>query len=99
MNSSVGLVIYIVFFFALMYFLIIRPQQKKTKELESLRSSLKYGDTVVTVGGIVGDIISLTDDEVILTVGESKTELTVKKWAISTTNSSVGTEASPEISE
>lgn len=83
MDSTLGLVLYMGFFFGLMYFLIIRPQKKKTKQLTDLRNSVRSGDNVVTIGGIVGKVVNVKEDEFVLEVGAAKTKLTFKKWAIS----------------
>ncbi|MBF4693770.1 preprotein translocase subunit YajC [Fusibacter ferrireducens] len=82
--GTLGLVAYIAFFFGLMYFLMIRPQNKKNKQLQELRSNLKQGDEVVTIGGISGRILNVKEDDVVLEIGAAKTKLTFKKWAIST---------------
>lgn len=84
MNSTSGLILYMGFFFALMYFLIIRPQKKKTKVMADLRNSVRAGDEIVTIGGIVGKVLNVKDDEFTLEVGAARTKLTFKKWAIST---------------
>ncbi|MDH8677142.1 preprotein translocase subunit YajC [Fusibacter bizertensis] len=84
MNSTVGLILYMGFFFGLMYFLIIRPQKKKTKQLNDLRGSVKAGDQVVTIGGLVGNVINVKEDDFTIEVGAARTKLTFKKWAIST---------------
>jgi len=72
--------IYIAAIFGIFYFLLIRPQQKKTKQLKDMRDSLKVGDTVVTIGGLVGKVVRATEEELTLSVGTG--ELTFKKWAI-----------------
>ena len=72
--------IYIAAIFGIFYFLLIRPQQKKTKQLKDMRDSLKVGDTVVTIGGLVGKVVRATEEELTLAVGTG--ELTFKKWAI-----------------
>ena len=56
--------------FAVFYFLVIRPQSKKAKELQQLLKDLKKGDDVVTQGGVIGRISGLKDDEVTLQVQE-----------------------------
>jgi len=83
-NSTIGLILYMAFFFALMYFLIIRPQKKKSKQLTDLRNSVRAGDTVTTIGGVVGKVAKVKEDELVLEVGSAKTKLHFKKWAIST---------------
>ena len=83
-NSAVGLILYMAFFFALMYFLIIRPQKKKSKQAADLRNSVRTGDYVTTIGGIVGKVTKVKEEEFTLEVGSAKTKLQFKKWAIST---------------
>ena len=69
-------------FLVVFYFLLIRPQQKRDKAIKFMRSSLKPGDEVVTIGGIVGKITKVTDDTVTIEVGADKTRITVEKWGI-----------------
>ena len=69
--------------FAALYFLTIRPQNKKEKELRNLRNSLKPGDEIITIGGIYGKIVRVTDDRVVIMVGSEKTKLEMAKSAIS----------------
>ncbi len=57
-------------FFAIMYFMIIRPQQKKTKEHQKLVSSLSKGDEVVTTGGMMGKILKVGDNSIQVEVSE-----------------------------
>ena len=68
--------------FVIFYFLIIRPQNKKKKEAESMLKSLKKGDRVVTIGGIHGTIQSIKDDTVVLKI-DGNTKLTFSRSAIS----------------
>lgn len=67
---------------AIFYFLLIRPQQKKDKKIKEMRSNLLVGDNVVTIGGIVGKIIKLKEDDITIEVGSDKTKFDIKKWAI-----------------
>lgn len=60
----------LIIIFAIFYFLLIRPQQKKAKELKAFLDALKRGDEVVTQGGIYGRIEKLTDDVVTLQVAD-----------------------------
>lgn len=71
--------------FVAMYFLLIRPQRKKQKEEEAMRSSIEIGDDVTTIGGIVGKVIALRedDDTFVLETGSDKTRIRFKKWAVS----------------
>ncbi|HCT93785.1 MAG: preprotein translocase subunit YajC [Bacteroidetes bacterium GWE2_39_28] len=67
--------------FVVMYFFMIRPQQKKQKELARFRSSLAKGDKVVTLGGIYG-VVSEVKDQYILVEVDSNVKLRIDKSAI-----------------
>jgi len=67
----------------LMYFFMIRPQRKRDKETAKMRSSLEIGDEVVTIGGIIGRVVTIKDDDVItIETGSDKTKVRIRKWAI-----------------
>ena len=68
--------------FVIFYFLMIRPQQKKQKELQAMITAIKKGDKVVTNGGILGTVSSIQDDYVVITTGDSDTKMEVLKSAI-----------------
>lgn len=83
-NASTGMyqmLITFVLMFAIFYFLIIRPQQKKQKERNQMLLNLKKGDKVVTIGGIHGTIVELTDDTCVLLLNDS-TKMTFDRSAI-----------------
>ena len=67
----------------LMYFLMIRPQRKREKETAEMRNSIKPGDKVVTIGGIVGKVCSVKDDVVTIETGADKVRIKFVKYAIS----------------
>lgn len=71
-----------VLIFVVFYFFILRPQQKKQKEHQSMLSELKRGDQVVTLSGIYGRIEKLTDDSVMLEVAE-KVRIRVERQQVS----------------
>ena len=70
-GGGFGAFLPLILMFAIFYFLLIRPQQKKAKEHQSMISSLKKGDRIVTSGGVHGTIISLGDTTVSLEIAES----------------------------
>ena len=72
----------IILMFVIFYFLLIRPQQKKAKDLQAMISQIKKGDKVVTTGGILGTVSSIQDDYVVLTVGDSDTKIEILKSAV-----------------
>ncbi|PKP00294.1 MAG: preprotein translocase subunit YajC [Bacteroidetes bacterium HGW-Bacteroidetes-8] len=67
--------------FVVMYFFMIRPQQKKQKELAKFRSSLEKGDKVVTLGGIYGVVVEVKEQYVLVEV-DSNVKLRIDKSAI-----------------
>lgn len=85
-NGGMGsMIIMLVAMFAIFYFLIIRPENKKKKQTEEMRSSLTLGDEITTIGGITGKVVQITEDTVTFETGEDRVRIQIKKWGISTT--------------
>lgn len=75
--------IYIVVICAVMWFLLVRPQKKEQKRLDTMLASLAVGDSVVTTSGFYGVVIDLTDEDVIVEFGSNKNcRIPMKKSAI-----------------
>lgn len=83
----------------LMYFLMIRPQKKKDKEIQSMRSSLSVGDEIVTIGGICGKIVKTKDETIVIQVGADKVKFEMMRWAVSSVTSSTNRKAKEEVEE
>lgn len=81
--------------FVIFYFLLIRPQQKKQKELKSMLDSLAYGDTVATTGGIHGRVTGLSDSVITLEIAD-KVRIKVSRGAIGTILQKAGASAIKE---
>ncbi len=81
MQSYSIILMYVVLFGALWFFMI-RPQKKKQQELSKMRNELVVGDTIVTIGGVVGRVAVVKDDEIHMQVGHNQEVLVIKKWAI-----------------
>lgn len=81
METLVGLLPLIVMF-AIFYFLLIRPQQKKQKERNAMLDALKKGDKIVTLGGLHGTIVELDEESFVLKVAEN-TKLKFERSAAS----------------
>ena len=77
-----GTIIYLAAFMGIFYFLLIRPQKKKSMELSKMRDSLNVGDDIITIGGIKGRIRGISEDDVTIESGNDNTTLVVKKWSI-----------------
>ena len=72
---------------AIFYFLMIRPENKRKKQAEEMRNSLKKGDQITTIGGIVGKIVMVNDDTIIIETSDDRVRMELTKWAVSTNNS------------
>ena len=72
LQGPMGIVAYVVFLGAIMYFLMIRPQKKEEKKKREMMNSLAVGDGVLTTAGFYGEIIDMTTDMVIVEFGNNK---------------------------
>ncbi len=72
----------LILMFVVFYFLLIRPQQKRQKEIADMVKNLKKGDRIVTSGGIIGTVMAVHDDYVVLKVGDLETNIEVLRSAI-----------------
>lgn len=72
---------WLIIFFAIMYFLMIRPQQKQKKQRQQLLDNLEKGDKIVTIGGIHGTIISIKDDEIVLQIAPN-VRISIQRTAV-----------------
>lgn len=70
-GSSMGFLLMIVLIFVVMWLFMIRPQQKKQKEIEKFRQGLKKGDKVVTIGGIYGTVVEVKDNTLFLEIDQN----------------------------
>lgn len=64
------------------YFLLWRPQKKQQKETENMRSSVERGDVITTIGGIVGRVIVIKDEDILIETSGDKTKIQIQKWAV-----------------
>lgn len=87
-----GLVMWVVVF-GVFYFLLIKPQKKKDKQLKEMRENLKVGDKVTTIGGIIAHVAKVEENAVILEIGPNRTKVPFEKWAIGTVESKESKEA------
>ena len=83
-SSSWSMIIMMVALFAIMYFLMIRPQKKKQKEEQEMRDSIQIGDEITTIGGIMGRVVTVKEDSIVLESGADRTKMKFSRWAIQT---------------
>ena len=79
-----GTVFMLIGMFALMYFVMIRPENKRKKEAEQMRAALKVGDNITTIGGVTGKVVSIKDDKFVIESGADQVRIEFAKWALST---------------
>ena len=78
--------ILIIAMFARMYFLMIRPENKRKKEAQNMRDSLAVGDEITTIGGITGTICAVKENTIVIESGADRVRVELTKWAVSTRN-------------
>ena len=69
--------------FGLMYFMLIRPENKRKKEAEQMRSNLKSGDNVTTIGGVTGVVVDVKENKFVLETGADRVRIEFAKFALS----------------
>ena len=77
-------IVMLVAMLGIFYFMLIRPENKRKKEAEKMRSSLKTGDKITTIGGIMGTVVSIKDDKFVIETGADQVRIEFAKWALST---------------
>ena len=75
-------IIYIVVMIAIFYFLLIRPQKKRQRQMQNMLDSMRKGDEIVTIGGIMGKVFDIRQDCVIITTSADETKMKFEKSAI-----------------
>ena len=83
-NGMMGTIVWLVVMVAIFYFMLIRPQKKKEKQTKAMLDAMKPGDSVTTIGGIIGKVLKIKDDKVCIEIGDrtSKHPMTLKREAI-----------------
>mgnify|MGYP002537247459 CR=1 FL=1 len=78
--------IMIVALMAVMYFFMIRPENKRKKQAQNMRDSLKKGDMITTIGGIVGKIVDMHDENIVIETSADRVRMELAKWSVMTNN-------------
>ena len=77
------LIFTLVLMFGVLYFFMIRPENKRKKDAQNLRDSLKVGDVITTIGGIVGTICKVDESTIVIETGADRVRVELTKWAVS----------------
>jgi len=78
------MIIMIVAMIAIFYLFMIRPENKKKKKLKEMRESLTVGDSITTIGGILGKVVSVDGEKITFETSEDRVRVQIAKWAVST---------------
>ena len=87
MPDMTSTIIMILLMVGVFYFMLIRPENKRKKEAEQMRSNLKTGDRITTIGGITGVVVNIKDDKFVIETGADQVRIEFAKWALSTNDS------------
>ena len=83
-GRMLGCIIMMLGLLVVFYFLMIRPENKRKKEAEQMRSSIKVGDKITTIGGIVGTVVNVKSDNIVIETSADQVRMELTKWAVST---------------
>lgn len=84
-GASMGsTIVMMVAMIAVFYFMLIRPENKRKKEAEQMRSAVKKGDKITTIGGIVGTVVDVKENNIVIETSADQVRVELAKWAIST---------------
>jgi len=83
-EGLVGTIVMLVLMVGIFYFMLIRPENKRKKENEKMRNSVKVGDRITTIGGICGTIVSVKDDKIVIETSADQVRMELVKWSLST---------------
>ena len=76
-------IIMLVVMIAIFYFMLIRPENKRKKEAEEMRSNLQVGDVITSIGGIVGTVCAVKENTIVIETGADRVRIEFTKWAVS----------------
>lgn len=69
-------------FVLIFYVLIIRPQKKQERQVSEMRASISVGDEIITIGGIIGRVVRVKEEDLTIEIGADKIKFDIKKWAL-----------------
>ena len=82
-GGGLSMIIMMVALIAVFYFFMIRPENKRKKKAQEMRDNLSVGDTITTIGGIVGKIVNVKDNAIVIETSEDRVRIQLTKWSVS----------------
>ena len=83
-GDLMSMILPLVLMIGVFYFMLIRPENKRKKEAEEMRASVKKGDKVTTIGGIVGTVVDVKENNIVIETSADQVRIESAKWALST---------------
>lgn len=81
-SNPTTMILLMVGMFAVMYFVMIRPQKKRQKEEQEMRNAVEIGDEITTIGGICGRVVTVKENHLIIETGADRNRMQITRWAI-----------------
>ena len=94
MDAGAGMgstMLMLVIMIGVFYFMLIRPENKRKKEAEQMRSSVKKGDNITTIGGIVCTVVDVKENNIVIETSADQVRIELAKWALSTNETAAET--------
>ncbi len=82
-TAGMSSIIMLIAMLAIMYFMMIRPENKRKKEAEQMREAMRTGDVITTIGGIVGTVVDVKEKKFVIETGADRVRIEFEKWALS----------------
>lgn len=81
-SNPTTMILLLVGMFAVMYFVMIRPQKKRQKEEQEMRNAVEIGDEITTIGGICGRVVTVKENHLIIETGADRNRMQITRWAV-----------------
>ena len=82
-GGGMSMIIMMVVMIAVFYFFMIRPENKRKKQAQQMRDSIAVGDTITTIGGIMGKVVNVRENAIVIETSDDRVRIQLMKWAIS----------------
>ena len=82
-GGMMSTILMLVIMVGIFYFMLIRPENKRKKEAEQMRSSVRKGDKITTIGGIIGTVVDVKENNIVIETSADQVRIEFAKWAIS----------------
>ncbi len=82
-TSTMFSMLWIIGLFVIMYVVMIIPENKRKKKAQQMRDTIEVGDKIVTIGGIIGKVVHVSEERITIETGEDRVRVELTKWAVS----------------